>query len=171
VSTPYIGEIRQFSFDYAPAGWAFCDSQVLDIKQNPGLFALLGFAFGGDQTTTFALPDLRGRVALGAGPVHKTRGQAFGEVNHTLTEQEMPTHLHNMWCKPAVAGNAPTPQGTMLSGTTNQIYAQADPKSQPVSLTDGTVGYSGNGEPHQNMAPSMAISFCIALTGVTPTRG
>ena len=95
MSSPYVGEIRMFGGNFAPAGWAFCNGQIMPISQSEVLFTLIGTTYGGDGVQTFALPNLQGRIPLHAGPGF-VQGQMAGEENHTLITQEIPSHTHNV---------------------------------------------------------------------------
>jgi microcystin-dependent protein len=165
MAEPYVGEIREFSFGWAPAGWAACDGQPLSIGQFPILFHYIGTAFGGDGVKNFNLPNLTGRVPVGQGAVH-VRGESGGEPTHELLETEMPVHLHFVMGA-SVAGDAPTPGGHVLAQNANLLY---QPPGEETPLGPNTIGNVGHGVPHQNMAPFLSINFCIALKGVIPTR-
>ncbi|MBI1840903.1 MAG: phage tail protein [Verrucomicrobia bacterium] len=166
MSEPFIGEIRAFSFNYAPKGWAMCNGQLLPINQNQALFALLGTTYGGDGRTTFSLPNLQGRV-----PLHFSQaipqGATGGELAHTLTLSEMPAHTHVLQASPAV-GTANVPTNTsMLSRRAAEIY------HDPVDLTPmgpSTVGPAGSGQAHSNLQPYLVLNFCMALQGLFPSR-
>jgi microcystin-dependent protein len=163
---PFLGEIRMMSFAYAPRGWAQCNGQLLPINQNQALFSLLGTQFGGDGRTTFALPDLRGRVPIHTGGSHPTVGERAGEEAHTLTLAELSTHTHVLNASTADA-NSPVPTGNVLAKTGgNQLYG---PPSNLVSLVPGTVTNIGGGQAHLNMQPYLAINYCIALLGIFPS--
>jgi microcystin-dependent protein len=162
-----MGELKLVAFNYAPKGWALCDGQLLPINQNQALFSLFGTMYGGNGQTTFALPDLRGRVPIhvGAGFV---QGQRTGEEFHTVTMQELPAHTHSVQ---AASGDATTP------ATTGSVFARennayADPGS-PGSLTTvhpATVANVGGSQPHENRQPYLALNWCVALQGVFPSR-
>jgi microcystin-dependent protein len=171
MSTPFIGEIRIFGGNFAPAGWAFCSGQLMPISENDALFALIGTTYGGDGQTTFALPDLQGRLPMhmGTGPglSPRTIGESGGMESVTLTTQQIPNHNH---APLAVSGNGnqSTPQGGVWAGVTTSIYT-SNPPSTAFSATLG--GSSGGSQPHDNMMPYLAISFIISLFGVFPTQG
>lgn len=154
MSEPFLAEIRVFPFDYAPRGWALCAGQVLAINQNQALFSLLGTTYGGDGSTTFALPDLRGRTAVGQGD-QVGLGEVGGEESHALT----PSEAAHGWgvSTPATTSR---PQGAIPAN--GGAYA---------SPADGSSGAPvGGGQPHENRAPFLAVSFCIALQGIFPSR-
>ncbi len=164
MSEPFLAEIRIFSFNFAPRGWAFCDGQILPINQNQSLFSLLGTTYGGDGETSFALPDLRGRV-----PLHRGsgigRGQKTGEETHSLHTSEMPQHTHTAQAS-STGGDAPIPTGFILASS-NNMYAAA---ANLVGLRPETVRNAGASAGHQNMQPFLTLEFCIALTGLFPSR-
>lgn len=165
MAEPFLSEIRPMSFSFAPKGWATCDGQLLPIDQNRALFELLGTTFGGDGRTTFALPDLRGRVPLHAGPNHRF-GESAGEQSHELTTEEIPQHSHSL-LGATNAATTDTPASSLVLGT-----ASLDLYRSPTNLTPmepGCIAPVGDGLAHENMQPYMTISFCIALQGVTPT--
>ena len=165
---PYLGEIRMTAGSVAPPGWAFCNGQLLPIDQNQALFSLLGNTFGGDNRTTFALPDLRGRVPMhrgqGRGFRHHPFGERGGETTHTLTIPELPHHMHVMQ---ASRGPATTPhtKDTYLAG--RRIWSPAQPTTK---LAAGSMSSAGGGKPHDNVQPSLALNFCICINGIYPTR-
>lgn len=184
MAEPFVGQIEAFAFDFAPRGWAVCAGQTLPISQNQALFALIGTTFGGNGSTTFALPDLRGSAAMGqgAGPglTPRTVGQVVGEESHTLTVGETPAHQHsvNVISNPDTTLNVATPANTVvLSQTTGlaadgqslnfDIYAADAAPSQ--SLNPAVIGTTG-GQPHTNLMPLLAVNFCIALSGIFPPR-
>lgn len=162
MSEPFLAEIKIVGFNFAQRGWAFCSGQLLPINQNQALFSLLGTIYGGNGTTTFALPDMRGRV-----PVHASGGFSLGERSgtetHTLSAAEMPAHSHQLM---AASGNADSrdPAGRALGRALN-VYA--DPEMQ-VATQSGTVAAVG-GSPHTNMQPFLAAHFLIALQGIFPS--
>jgi microcystin-dependent protein len=163
---PYLSEVRIFSFGFAPKGWAKCEGQFLPINQNQALFALLGTQFGGNGQTTFALPDLRGRVPVSIGGSMTAVGQKGGEETHTLSIGEMPMHSHVLNAT-SNNGTAQIPVGNLLATSPNQLYHQVDGNLTSTSaLSVTTVGGSA---PHINMMPYLVLSFCIALQGVFPT--
>ncbi len=168
MSEPYLAEIRMTGFQFAPKGWALCNGQILPINQNQALFAILGTTYGGNGQTTFALPDLRGRV-----PVHMdggfNLGQQGGEASHTLTANEMPSHTHSLGISTAVSHQA-DPSGRVLgnveAGALN-YYATLDGSA---TLSPATVRNSGGSQPHENMQPYLTINFIIALQGIFPSQ-
>ena len=163
---PYLGEIRLFAFDFAPAGWAACEGQRLPIAQNERLFAQLGTTFGGDGRNTFCLPDLRGRTPLGAGS-GRVLGERGGEARHALTTAEMPVHDHVLWAR-TPDSNGKSPVGRMLSRSTSNVYADADP-GELDALAAAAVHTSGSGAGHENRQPYLPLVACMSLTGATAT--
>jgi microcystin-dependent protein len=164
MSQPFISEIRIMSFAFAPKNWALCNGQTLQISQNQALFSLLGTTYGGNGQTTFQLPNLQARVPihLGAGFFE---GQAGGEESHTLTVQEMPPHTHQLNGS-ATNADVVTPVGNVLAQS-SQLYG---PPAQLTTLHDSTYPTAGSSQPHQNMQPYLALSFCICLAGIFPSR-
>lgn len=163
MSDPYIGEIKVISFNFPPKGWAFCNGQLLPINQNQALFSLLGTQYGGDGQTTFALPNLQGRI-----PVHQgqnfTVGQAGGEASHTLTVAETPAHTHLPLAVNAATGASPA--GTAWATAPLPAYGSAsDTVMSPVALAN-----AGGSQPHENRSPYLVLNFVIALVGIFPSR-
>lgn len=164
MSDPFLGEIKLFSFNYPPKGWALCDGQLLPINQNQALFSLLGTTYGGDGRVTFALPDLRGRVPLHFGNGF-TQGERAGEENHTLILSEIPLHTH-LAQGDSGSANAGTPVGNTWAAQDAAPYSSA----ANVAMNTTTVGATGGSQPHPNLSPYLALNFCIALTGIFPSR-
>ena len=162
MSEPFIGEIRPFACGYAPHGWAECNGQLLPISTNQALFAILGTQYGGNGQTNFALPDLRGRVALG---VSATIPQARmgGAETHALTQAEIPMHRHTVTASSATADKA-TIAGNFWASTTN--YADAP----DTAMATGAIATAGASQPHNNMQPYQTLVFCIAINGIFPSR-
>lgn len=166
MSEPFLSEIRLMSFVFPPKGWALCNGQLLPINQNQALFSLLGTTYGGDGRVTFALPDLRGRLAAHVGDGH-TLGEGGGEIAHTVTVAEMPLHAH------AVAGTSATattrlvgPSVGLAESTGSAAYS---PPSSPVPMAANALGSTGTSQPHENRQPFLTLSFCIALQGIFPS--
>jgi len=167
MSEPFLSEIKIFSFNFAPSGWALCNGQLLLISQNQFLFSLLGTTYGGDGTTTFGLPNLQGRVAIHRGNGH-TLGEAAGEQIHTLSLPELATHSHGAEAS-ALDGDQPTPASSLLAGTAaSQLYSSSASNLTP--LLPGTVTSVGGSQSHENMQPYLVLNFCIALQGVFPSQ-
>lgn len=168
MTDPFIGEVRMFSFDYNPKGWAFCDGALMSIAQAQPLFALLGVAFGGDGRTTFGLPNLQAKVAVHTDGGAFYMGNRGGEATHTLVNNEMPGSGHTHTAQGTSDTATSNIAGNMIFGNvpTANAYAKANP---PTSIAGGTITATG-GQPHENMSPYLAINFCIALVGIFPPR-
>jgi microcystin-dependent protein len=171
VSDPFIGEIRLFPYNFAPRGWALCNGQLMSIGQNTALFSLIGTMYGGDGRTTFALPDLRGRVAVssGQGPGLSTYdvGEAGGAESVTLTEGEMPTHSHQVQANGATSGSAKPNDRFLGRVSAGTAYAGA---SNGRRLNAAAITPTGGGQPHENRPPHLVLNYCIALEGIFPAR-
>ena len=163
---PFIGEMRIVSFDYAPRGWLQCAGQTLRVQQYQTLFSLLGTAYGGDGTNTFNLPDLRGRVPVGAsGGQEYLLGTKGGEESHLLKPTEVPPHTHPLQASPST--NPVAPPVTHLLASAATIYAA--PSNNTVSLLPASVSSVG-GTPHENRQPFTVMNVIIAYNGVYPSR-
>ena len=161
---PFLGEIRMFGGNFAPAGWATCDGQLLSIDQNAALFSLIGTIYGGNGQTTFALPDLRGRLPMHTSTTHAL-GEKGGEASHTLILPELPAHTHQANGTGA-SGTTVSPAGAQWAGTVGAHYAG----SAQVAMAGAAVQPAGGGQPHENRPPFLTLSFVIALTGIYPSR-
>jgi microcystin-dependent protein len=164
---PFLGEIRMFGGNFAPQGWATCDGQILSIAQNTALFSLLGTTYGGNGQTTFALPDLRGRL-----PVHigggLTMGQAGGSETVILTTTNLPAHTHATNAASAATTLSPAGQYWAADPGENVAPYAAAPDGRVMSGT--AIGAQGGSQPHENMQPFLAVTFIIALEGIYPSR-
>ncbi|HWF35640.1 MAG TPA: tail fiber protein [Solirubrobacteraceae bacterium] len=167
MATPYLGEIKIFTFTYAPRGWALCNGQLIAISQNQALFSLLGTTYGGDGRQTFALPNLQGRVPahVGAGFL---LGAPGGEETHTVTAAEMAGHTHALVGSPAAA-TATLPTGNYLA-TASGADPYGPSAASDVPLIAGSFTAAGGSGPHENRQPYLVLSACIALTGIYPPR-
>ncbi len=169
MAEPFLSEIRIFSFNFPPKGWALCNGQLLPINQNQAIFSLLGTTFGGDGRVNFALPDLRGRTPIHVGSGH-TLGERGGEQAHTLTISELPTHVHVANGTSALA-DQPAPGNNLLATVdvtafTTNVYA---PAGSLVAMDPKTIANNGGSQAHLNMQPFLTLSFCIALQGIFPS--
>lgn len=175
MSEPFVGEIKLFSFGRIVSGWAVCDGRELQISQNQALYSLIGTTYGGDGKKTFCLPDLRGRVAVGARDIPKSqpygRGQSGGQVSVTLNIDQMPAHSHSLKAG-TVAGNtsgvATGVYGSVASPSPQNLYAP--PSNPSVPLAANSIQPTGEGGGHGNMQPYTVLQYCIALTGIYPPR-
>ncbi len=165
MAEPFLSEIRLFSFNFAPKGWALCNGQFMPINQNQALFSLLGTTYGGNGQTTFALPNLQGRCAMHEGN-GLTLGQAGGETAHTLTISEMPQHLHFVQAATS-NGDTPVPAGNYM-GAFNNAYRT--PGGNLIAVAPSTISAVGGSQAHLNMSPYIAINYCIALQGIFPSQ-
>jgi microcystin-dependent protein len=170
VSEPFIGEIRMFGGNFAPAGWAFCDGSLLPISENDALFNLIGTTYGGDGQSTFALPDLRGRIPIhmgqGSGLSNRILGQQGGVETVTLTTGQIPSHTHALNASSSAATNAATPADIMANPGTTFLYAAAP----SIGMHASAVGTAGGSQPHTNLAPYLCVSFIISLFGIFPSQ-
>jgi microcystin-dependent protein len=174
---PMIGEIRMFGGNFAPRSWALCEGQLLAISQNQALFSILGTTYGGDGRTTFALPDLRGRVAIspGTGPGLPTYslGQRGGTPTNTLNVTQLPSHNHVAAVNIPISGDDGTTDeaGGLLSTTDGaKVYGGAASGNYNGGNTPVTVGNTGGNQPVNNMQPYLAVHYIIALQGIFPSR-
>ena len=172
MSEPFLAEVRMVGFNFAPRGWAFCDGQILPINQNQSLYSLLGTTYGGDGRTTFALPDLRGRVPIHVGRsdggTEHREGQKGGEETHTLVVNEMPQHTHQLHAVLEDSGIPVPTDANLASSAPAEFYVA--PGATLVNVHVGTVTNTGGGQAHDNMQPYLAVNFCIALQGLFPSR-
>jgi len=167
MAQPYVGEIRMFAGNFAPAGWLFCDGAIMSISENETLFQLIGTTYGGDGQSTFALPDLRGRV-----PLHQGGGFVLAETGGveaiTLTVNQIPAHGHPLLAS-ADLGSSPDPVGAVLAQSRTagvDLYVEDNPN---VSLAANAVGSVGGSQPHENHQPYLGINFIISQFGLFPT--
>jgi microcystin-dependent protein len=165
MATPYLGELRIFSFGFAPRGWATCNGQLMPINQNQALFSILGTTFGGNGTTTFALPNLQGRVPMHASSAYPL-GEAGGEDAHELTTAEIPGHTHQV---NASAARATTHKiiGNVWAATSTNQYATG---AATTTLIPGSIANTGSGKAHENRPPTLGLNICIAIAGIFPSR-
>ena len=166
MSEPYIGEVKMFGGNFAPLSYAFCDGSIIPISQNDTLFALIGTIYGGDGQTTFALPDLRGRI-----PLHQGNGFVIGQVagteTVTLNNQQLAAHSHQVAVS-SNAGSSVSPQNNIIAGTGSfNTYNAATADNQ---MGGQMIGGAGSSQPHNNMMPYLCITFIICLEGIFPPR-
>jgi microcystin-dependent protein len=173
----FISAMAIFGFNFAPRNWAMCNGQTLSIASNTALFSLLGTTYGGNGTTTFALPNLQSRVPIGQGQgpglSNYVLGQAGGEVNHTITSGELPAHNHPFNVNNAIANLATPNSGsaigiaTDINGDAQMLYNTLVPN---IVLSANAVGVSGGGQAHNNQQPYLGLNICICLFGIFPSR-
>jgi microcystin-dependent protein len=166
VAQPYVGEIRLFAGNFAPAGWMFCEGQLLPISENETLFQLIGTTYGGDGQTTFALPDLRGRI-----PLHQGNGLILAETGGaelvTLTTNQIPAHTHPL---AASADNASTANATGSILAQTPSYTPYGAFTPNAALAGQTVSSTGGSQPHNNLQPYLCLDFIISLFGIFPSQ-
>jgi microcystin-dependent protein len=172
---PFVSEIRIFPFSFPPSGWAFCDGQLLPISQNTALFALLGTRFGGNGTSTFGLPDLRGMAPMhpgqGPGLSQHDLGETGGSETVSLLVSEIPAHSHAVRANGAPADlQLPGPTRSLARSGGGSAY-QTDSTNNLVAMSPQALTSAGSGQPHNNMQPYLTFNFCIALQGVFPPQG
>ncbi|BDU71960.1 phage tail protein [Mesoterricola silvestris] len=175
MSDPFVAEIRMVGFTFAPTGWAQCNGQILPIAQNTALFSLVGTLYGGDGRSTFALPDLQGRVPLAADTGSYPVGSALGSEQTHLITQELPSHAHTLNAV-AAAGTTTAPDAAFLAQANRQagpvkrnikLYGAGSPDAQ---MSAQEVVPAGNSAGHNNLQPYLTLQFVIALQGVFPPR-
>jgi microcystin-dependent protein len=174
VGQPYIGEIRMFGGNFAPAGWAYCDGSLLPISENDALFALLGTTYGGDGQETFGLPNLAARIPVcvgtSAGGSTYQYGEMIGVESVTLTAQQMPVHTHTALGS-VDPGTSNSPQNTVpasMSVAAGQLPYGTDPP--PTALNPSSIAPVGGSQPHDNCQPFLVVSFIISLFGIFPSQ-
>lgn len=165
MSQPFVGEIRIFAGNFAPAGWMFCEGQLLAISENETLFQLVGTTYGGDGESTFALPDLRGRL-----PIHQGNGFVLAETGGaeeiTLTVNQIAAHSHPLLAA-GVVGNDPNPSANLLSESSVASLHQAG--SPSTAMAAQSVSSVGGSQPHTNLQPYLCVDFIISLFGLFPS--
>ncbi|MGH9722466.1 MAG: phage tail protein [Bryobacteraceae bacterium] len=166
MATPFLGEIKIISWNFPPKGWAFCNGQLLPINQNQALFSILGTTYGGNGQTTFALPNLQGRVPLHVGG-GLLLGQNGGQRSHTLTMSEMPAHPHVAQATSTGPASLTAAGNVLSQPATNRLYAAP---SSLVTLSPQAVTSAGGSQPHLNVMPELVLNFIIALVGIFPSR-
>lgn len=165
MAQPYVGEIRMFAGNFAPAGWMFCEGQILPISENETLFQLIGTTYGGDGESTFALPDLRGRI-----PIHQGNGsilaEAGGAEDVTLTVNQIPAHSHPLLAANAVA-NDPNPGNNLLGESS--VVSMYQSAAGTTGMAPQSVSSVGGSQPHTNFQPYLCVDFIISLFGIFPS--
>jgi microcystin-dependent protein len=164
MAQPYVGEIRMFAGNFAPAGWMFCEGQLLPISENETLFQLIGTTYGGDGESTFALPDLRGRI-----PIHQGNGFILAETGGaeeiTLTVSQIPAHAHALLGSTGAATST-SPGGQVLATALQDVYVE---DITAVNLSPQSIGPVGGSQPHTNFQPYLCVDFIISLFGIFPS--
>lgn len=170
MAQPYIGEIRMFGGNFAPVGWALCNGQLLPISENEALFQLIGTTYGGDGESTFALPDLQGRVPMhmGTGPTGESYliGEMAGDEQVTLTTNQIPNHTHALIATTQNAIDA-LPEGKLLAQPEVNLYT---PAGSALIMHNQLIEAVGGSQPHENMQEFLVINFIISLFGIFPTQ-
>ena len=169
MATPYVGEIKLVPYNFAPVGWEFCNGQILSIAEFTVLFELIGTTYGGDGVSTFALPDLRGRAAI-----HMTSnypiGAQVGSESVVLQTSQIPPHAHELHVSGG-PGDSNDPTGRFLCATSTKTLGKPYSDSTNAKMNSGSVGVSGNGQPHDNMQPYLVMNYIISLFGIVPSQG
>jgi microcystin-dependent protein len=171
VAQPYVGEIRMFGGNFAPAGWAFCNGATMSISENETLFQLIGTTYGGDGESTFNLPDLQGRVPIhqGTGPDGQTYivGEKAGVETVTLTIQQIPNHSHPFIGTGNPGTTTNPPQNIVAQNSGNNIYIE---DQAFVALAPQSLLPDGGSQPHENLQPYLCVAFIISLFGIFPSQ-
>lgn len=166
---PFVGELRCFGFSFAPVGWAQCQGQLLPINSNTALFSLLGTTYGGNGQTTFGLPDLRGRIAMGMGQgpglAGYTEGQQGGTETVTLAAAQLPAHNHSVAASSTATAKSPAGALPAYTADGSTYGTTAD-----LAMSPTMVGGGGGNQPHNNLQPYLVLNWCIALQGIFPSR-
>ncbi|MET3029437.1 tail fiber protein [Flavobacterium sp. UW10123] len=172
MAQPYIGEIRMFAGNFAPVAWMFCEGQILSISEYEPLFQLIGTTYGGDGQSTFALPDLRGRVPIHSGTSSSNISYALGVTGGvediTLTINQIPAHTHSLIATTDLADTA-SPSNALFSTNPpgSKMYSSAAPTA---ALSATSITATGGSQPHTNFQPYLCVSFIISLFGIFPTQ-
>ena len=181
MAQPFLGQITVYPYAFPPYGWADCNGQLLPIRQYSALFSLLGTQYGGDGTTTFALPDLQGRIPVGQGQLpggsNYTMGETGGQESVTVGITSMPQHSHGLTANTG-KGTTNNPSGMVLAtplvggghggaADKGNIYNPANPDTQ---MAGSSLALTGGSQPHNNVQPSLVLRYCIALQGIFPSR-
>lgn len=173
MSEAYIGEVRLFAGNYAPESWALCDGRLLTIAEYDALFSLIGTTYGGDGQTTFALPDLRGRLPMGQGTgpglTPRSMGEQLGTEDVTLTVQQMPVHSHHFVASTAAAASS-SPANALLGDTEGDVFYVESTSPDLQAMDPKAVTNTGGNQPHNNLMPGLAMNYIICLAGIYPPR-
>lgn len=165
MAQPYVGEIRMFAGNFAPAGWMFCEGQLLPISENETLFQLIGTTYGGDGESTFALPDLRGRL-----PIHQGNGFILAETGGveeiTLTVNQIPAHSHPFLASLSIANQTSPRNNVLAQSSSADLYIEDTPD---VNLAAQSISSTGGSQPHTNFQPYLCVNFIISLFGIFPS--
>jgi microcystin-dependent protein len=165
MAQPYVGEIRMFAGNFAPAGWMFCEGQLLPISENETLFQLIGTTYGGDGESTFGLPDLRGRI-----PIHQGNGSILAEQGGaeeiTLTVQQIPAHNHALLGSASNGGQSGPGNNFLANSTVISLYA---PETPAAIMAPTAIPSAGGSQPHTNFQPYLCVDFIISLFGIFPS--
>jgi microcystin-dependent protein len=166
MAQPYVGEIRIFAGNFAPAGWMFCEGQLLPISENETLFNLIGTTYGGDGQSTFGLPDMRGRL-----PVHMGNGFTLAETGGveqvTLTVSQIPAHSHAFLATTSFGSQSGATGNVLAQNQAIKMYDSSAPAS---AMAAGTTGSTGGSQPHSNFQPYLCLDFIISLFGIFPSQ-
>lgn len=166
MSQPYVGEIRMFAGNFPPAGWMFCEGQLIPIIENDTLFTLIGTTYGGDGQSTFALPDLRGRIPIHMGNGFNLAGTGGVEAV-TLTVNQIPAHTHPVQAQSG-PGDTNNPENTVWAKS--NFYQFSDQTGSLMGMNPGLVSGAGGNQPHSNMMPYLCLNFIISLYGIFPSQ-
>ena len=169
MSEPFLSEIKIVSFNFPPRGWALCNGQLLPINQNQAQFALLGTTYGGNGQTNFALPNMRGRVAIGQGNGH-TLGEAAGSTRVTINQQQLPAHNHGVMASKNAGSTTNTADSTKVLAQSKAANLYASASSNLVAMAPNAVSSVGGSQPHNNMQPYTVLTYVIALQGIFPSQ-
>lgn len=174
---PFIGMLVLYGLNFQPRGWAYCNGQLISIAQNSALFALIGTYYGGDGQVTFALPDLRGRVAIGQGQgpglSNRTLGEMAGTENVTVIPSQMPAHSHSFIVNNTAATTAVPTAGLSVANSSdanNDIAMVYNTQIANIALHPSSISFTGGNQPHNNIMPYLCLNYCIALEGIFPSR-
>ncbi len=182
MSQPFVGQIIMFGGNFPPNGWALCAGQLMPISENETLFNLIGTTFGGDGQSTFGLPDLQGRVPIhqgqGGGLSNYVIGQKAGAENVTVITQQLPQHTHTLLSN--TSGTGGTNQNPVSNAILSNVGISGGPTTPPlafkapggtqVTIANSAVGQTGGSQPHNNIQPVIAVTYCISLFGIFPTQ-